>query len=118
MANIIKQLKDANGNNIYPVAYTPPITFDLLWTNTNTSGQGAGSANVNLANYDMAGIVCLRYQGYTTETTWDYCPIGKAVLCTNADGHRLFTVGTTSVSWNAGNQNYFVIPYQIYGIKI
>lgn len=118
MANKIIQMTDANGDNVYPVAYTPPMKFDLLWTNTNTSGQGAGSATVNLVNYDMAGIVCLRYQGSTTETAWYYCPIGKEILCTSDDGRRLFTVSTTSVSWGAGSQNYFVIPYKIYGIKI
>lgn len=53
MANIIKQFKDTDGNNIYPIAYARGgVKMDPLWTSSAES-LSAQTINLDLSDYDM-----------------------------------------------------------------
>ena len=55
MANIIQQFKNANGDNVFPLAYAQGgCKMDLLWTNPNpTSAMAALTINIDLTEYDL-----------------------------------------------------------------
>lgn len=55
MANIIKQMKDFSGNNIYPIAYNQGgAKIDLLWTNPSpTTSFAAQTVSLDLSDYDL-----------------------------------------------------------------
>ena len=55
MANIIQQLKNANGDNIYPIAYAQGgMKMDLLWTNPSpTSSFSPQTVSLDLSEYNL-----------------------------------------------------------------
>jgi len=132
--NKIQQLTDANGNNIYPIAYAQGgMKMDLLWTNPNpTSNFSGGTITFSDGDYDM----------YIFET--NYATSSELKVHNISIGHSNFlliffertalyqrevtftngsvTFANTKVaSYNAGSwstANNVLIPYKIYGLKM
>ena len=140
MANIIKQLKDSNGNNIYPIAYAQGgVKMDLLWENPSiTSDFSAQTVSLDLSKYNLL-YVKWRTSKDATAYTDIICAIDglpRVVLTRNGSqtgqyglSWRAFTPSSSSVEFEAGHQqtafsnqtgteNNRLIPYQIYGIKM
>lgn len=139
MANIIKQLKDSNGNNIYPIAYAQGgMKMDLLWTNPSpTASFGLQTIyGLNPADYDI--IVTNFYQyvsGDTDLLTYSFVIPAEGNLnnvvsmwYSNTLYRRMYSVGSdyvyfanamysTAVNTNT-TDNTKLIPYKIYGIKM
>lgn len=131
--NIIKQLVDADGNNIYPIGYAQGgVKMDLLWTNPSpTSSFASQTVSIDLSNYAGVLIVCKQHKSVESyfnflslivaESIRFLCGSGKLAF-RNAtvssagvvftDGSYVNTYGTDAVN------NDYVIPYQIYGIKM
>lgn len=134
MANIIKQLIDSDGNNIYPVTYTPslPIGVTLLWTNPNpTSNFAAQDVALDLSDYTFVLVYC----SVSTTSNGLSGEIGIPgiddftfrVSCNpqnnNYNNSREFSVTRTAVSfgvckYNNTTDNSRCIPQFIYGIKL
>ena len=130
MANIIKQLQDADGNNIYPLAYVQGgVKMDLLWTNPSPdSSFSTQTVSLNLSDYSMVAIEFKRIQNesvYVPQITvingtrkyWSITTGGGYIVS------RVFTASSTGISFEDAYRNQTVtntdaIPYQIYGIKM
>ena len=136
--NIIKQLTDKDGNNIYPVAYAQGgVKVDLLWTNPDgaTSSWGAKTQDVsNISNYDFVYFVIRqestsdyfithlwKLTGDATQTKYRVQRAGTA--SSNNTGFRFFLLNsngfeTTACTYSGSTGNTYLIPYQVYGIKL
>lgn len=59
MANIIQQFKNANGDNIFPLAYAQGgCKTDLLWTNPSpTSNFSAQTVSLDLSEYETVIVL-------------------------------------------------------------
>ncbi len=130
--NIIKQLKDSNGNNIYPIAYAQGgVKMDLLWTNPNpTSSFSAQTISLDLSEYQLVFVVC---KGDTTGTNYttalaEFNTLTQIGTINGYTRFRAFTATATGVQFgggykqtsysNDGSDNSATIPYHIYGIKM
>ena len=133
--NIIKQLIDADGNNIYPIAYAQGgVKMTELWTNPQpTSVYGANTiSNIDIIGYDL--IYTTFKLGTTNDkscftliTSGDRKPYYALISDGNARAYRIMTLGDSSVAFTIAYQGTFgssvaekdnyVIPYQIFGIK-
>ena len=133
MANIIKQLKDSNGNNIYPIAYAQGgVKMDLLWTNPNpTSSFGAQTISIDLSDYSL--IIISHYTnnavGFdTAQVIQQIIPIadGQSSLIAGMNYYqrrKVSAISNTGVTFNSGQyiaqeNNGVCIPQKIYGIKM
>lgn len=131
--NIIKQLQDADGNNIYPIAYAQGgVKMDLLWTNDQpTTAKSSFTLTLDLSNYDMVYISALQLNTNAVGYDSDVTRVGdKGILWSFVGGytaHRMYAVSSTgivfengsrqtSIGTNADNSAY-CIPQTIYGIK-
>lgn len=87
MANKIIQLKDSQGNNLYPVmtcnidelaSGTGIEKRILLWTNASpTSNFAAQTVSLALSSYDAVEIVC-RYSTTSDSRTRYICDVGSS----------------------------------------
>ena len=87
MANKIIQLKDSQGNNLYPVmtcnidelaSGTGIEKRKLLWTNASpTSDFAAQTVSLTLSSYDAVEIVC-RYSTTSDSRTRYICDVGSS----------------------------------------
>ena len=137
MASYIKQLKDADGNNIYPIAYVNGgMKMDLLWTNPNpTVNFSTQTISLNLSSYDFVGIVFLNNKSlYGVEEEFSEIKIFKKGTGTfsvgvaystgrNQTGREVDGINNTGITFGSGFYGSTVsdeigIPYQIYGIKM
>lgn len=130
--NIIKQIKDASGNNIYPIAYAQGgMKMDLLWTNpSTTSSFSAQTVSLDLSDYDIYAIdyiysnadkysFGLRF--FKTDNSQNILPIngngsttcGRRYVQYGASGLQFF-----DASYNSNTNNTYVVPTHIYGIKM
>lgn len=134
--NIIKQLQDADGNNIYPIGYAQGgMKMDLLWQNDQPStSRGAFDITVS-TDYDLYIVThCSDVSGYTPTNTG----VLQMALFT-LDGHQKLLLyfstsggryqrwitpsanGTINVGagyYNGSSGNVSCIPEHIYGIKM
>lgn len=133
MANIIKQLKDSNGNNIYPIAYAQGgMKMDLLWTNPSpTASFSAQTISVDLSEYDLV-VVCIRSFPLNDGDSGFSNLIGYKELrsvatiagsSSNKNGRRRFTPSDTGVefescTYDGNTYNNFAVPIYIYGVKM
>lgn len=124
--NIIKQLKDVNGNNIYPIAYAQGgMKMDLLWTNPNPSASfAAQTVSLDLSEYSCVLISVMDGTNLTTL----FAPIDNKKYIANLvinNGQfrwRSFVSSVSGITVEEGKQadttyNNIMIPYQIFGIK-
>ena len=132
--NIIKQLQDADGNNIYPIGYAQGgMKMDLLWTNPNpTSNYGANTVSVDLSEYG-AVLVTFNYSALASLL----CPVdGNKYMVTignvsttssspSVPRRRGFTPSTSGIAFETSyisgtttEAQGACIPYQIFGIKM
>lgn len=87
MANKIIQLKDSQGNNLYPVmtcnidelaSGTGIEKRKLLWTNASpTSNFEAQTISLDLSGYDAVEIIC-RYSTTSDSHTRYICDVGSS----------------------------------------
>ena len=132
--NIIQQLKDAEGNNIYPIGYSVGgVKMDLLWTNASPDSDfAAQSLSIDFSSYQLVLIYWHTFMGKDSYAT---TPLIIKNKTTRAMSHRpsasddmqygvrrtvLFDDSTITFStgWdNNGSTAAALIPYQIYGIK-
>ena len=135
MANYVKQLKDNDGNNIYPIAYTHGgMKMDLLWTNpAPTASFAAQTVSLDLSQYDLVYIKSKRkndnsgYYGsnfvlidgiqYSMVNIYGglieyrgFTPSESGIVFTNGSLYSTYATGSTNDS--------YMVPYQIYGIKM
>ena len=137
MANIIQQFKNANGDNIYPVAYAQGgMKMDLLWTNPSpTSSFVPQTVSIDTNDYVM---VLVSFSA-STATGYDYyvsvlVPVKDVIFLAITTGNnrlreRKFTWTTGGLVFqNAYTYNSYAstpsvdntvsVPYQIHGIKM
>lgn len=129
--NIIKQIKDSNGNNIYPIGYAQGgMKMDLLWTNPSpTASFAAQTVSLDLSDY-RCFVVYIRH--YTNDNSISSAFLVKSDIETMLTAHgqtgnwacRYITSITNNgvIFGNGKASNGSVndqagIPYQIYGIK-
>ena len=87
MANKIIQLKDSQGNNLYPVmtcnidelaSGTGIEKRKLLWTNASpTSEFAAQTISLTLSSYDAVEVIC-RYSTTSDSRTRYICDVGSS----------------------------------------
>ena len=135
MANIIKQFKDANGNNIYPIAYAQGgMKMDLLWTNPSPSSSfAAQTVALDLSEYNLILVQFLRATNTTSFRGTDISIVGSAstgiiggVDSVNSSvlsrSYESTTNGVTFALGRANNESSsdsaWCIPTYIYGIKM
>lgn len=131
--NIIGQMTDDNGNNVFPYAYSMGgMKMDLLWTNPSPSSAfSAQTVSLDLSKYDLFIIrttphktvseyfdclviknVATRIYGYRTNLTT------REVLITDTGATfgtgKLASTYNSSITDSADNS----IPIEIYGIKM
>lgn len=140
MASYIKQLKDADGNNIYPIAYVNGgMKMDLLWTNPSpTSAFAAQTVSLDLSEYDLVlvyicasnqttggtlllkvddniGFSQVRYNNGTGAGDYGICNRFVKALTTGV----VFSTGYWQTSMGSMSQyDALSIPQKIYGIKM
>lgn len=131
MANIIQQLKDAQGNNIYPIAYVNGgVKIDLLWTNPSpTQNFNAQTLSLDSTGYDMLMITAknvpgggvyynnLIYKGMTEQqfiASFSSDGVDRRGITSVTDSSIVFNTGYVNATSGAG----YAIPYKIYGIKL
>lgn len=131
MANIIKQLKDSNGNNIYPIAYAQGgMKIDLLWTNPSpTSAFSAQTLSIDMNNYNMIFVIATSRTDLDVRFSSSF-KVGSytARLCSTFTGTNVYTTRNvnltpTSLGFEGGYNgstanNSYCIPMYIYGIKM
>jgi len=128
MANIIQQFKDADGNNIYPIAYAAGgVKMDLLWTNpAPTSNFAAQTVSLDLSEYDLL-LIAISYGLSMDSLSYNIMPIGQTanlnVIKLEAQASRFVTATTSGVTFQGGYVNNTAstsagIPCYIYGIKM
>lgn len=132
MANIIKQLKDSNGNNIYPIAYAQGgVKIDLLWTNPSpTVNFTSQTISLTLTDYDYLLVECTWATSFAGDLSYHICKNGvkSSLFCSNPTntgviGIRQATVSTSGVTISDAKNgtttaNNIMIPTCIYGIKM
>lgn len=130
--NIIKQLQDANGNNIYPIAYAQGgMKVDLVWTNPDsTTSYGENTISIDLSGYDFIYIVVRSAYNADTMMTWVWKIDGTRYRCdragtasSNNTGFRYITPSSSGIvcsacTYNGATNNQYLIPHQVYGIKL
>ena len=132
--NIIKQLKDANGNKVFPLAYAQGgMKMDLLWTNPNpTASFSATTISMDLSDYDLFLVYTKDYTTTTDVTPTLICKgqITTVLMSVWYNTGREYTFTDSGI--NIGNgwaylnladstktySGVRVIPYKIYGIKM
>ena len=134
MSNIIKQLQDADGNNIFPLAYAMGgVKMDVVFDNSNHGTTYAGTTvSANFSNYDY---FIAEYDFYHTNSAKGYIfgivgggPTRMYFMTdsstTNLNvSYRNITVTSSSIvigdgtKGNTGTDNARCIPYKVYGIK-
>ena len=136
MSNIIKQLQDADGNNIFPLAYAQGgVKMDLLWTNPSVENDSATfnaqTVSVNTAGYDYYILfTCL--DNAVLYSSRDKMTIiafkGARMLITGeryADtitGKRTFTITDSGITftdakYSSTTANSWCVPICLFGIK-
>ena len=132
--NIIKQLIDSDGNNIYPIAYAQGgMKLDLKFDNSGHGATYSGTTvNVDLSEYEYLLFEFDYYQtgslkGFVigavgTQTRMFYVTDNST---TNANvNYRNVTISSSSLVFGNGTKgngtsdNNFCIPYKVYGIKL
>ena len=129
--NIIKQIIDENGNNIYPIGYAQGgMKMDLLWTNPSpTSDFASQTVSLDLTDYSYLFIVQRQYKDSSGNSSTALLPIDGVtyVVVVISDGGetrtRTYSASASSVTVGVGKSgstinNAYAIPYQIYGIKM
>lgn len=135
--NKIQQLQDANGNNIYPIAYAAGgCKLELLWTNPSpTSTFAAQTVALDLSDYHAVFILFRRntsdenyYSKYYLKTNDSkyqmlVAQYGTIILdrgCKVDDDGLRFN-DSYNFATNVANRtvdNNQVIPYKVYGYKM
>ena len=132
--NIIQQLKDAEGNNIYPIAYAQGgVKMDLLWTNASpTSAFAAQTISLDLSDYKLLAIRLILATGSSDPTgalkiiEVPYSSSRVARLHQEDGANHIFrkvtSISASGITFGEGvltngQANNYAIPYQIYGIK-
>lgn len=134
--NIIKQIKDENGNNIYPIGYAQGgMKMDLLWTNPSpTSTFASQTVSLDLSGYDYIYIV---YDGvvgssklYNSAFIPTSLPSYTFVHCADFIYHRALTISSSGIVFAGGKytrtygSSTFTdiatacVPIYIYGVKL
>lgn len=133
--NIIKQIKDDNGNNIYPIGYAQGgMKMDLLWTNPSpTSDFASQTVSLDLSEYDHLYVSYLALSSGTVYC--DFILKQKNVTIEQLSGVNQALKFRTAL-WNdsgitfsdcnsrttlngAGSTaNGSLVPYRVYGIKL
>ena len=137
MANIIKQLQDADGNNIYPIAYAQGgVKMVEVWSNPSV-GSGAtysnNKASFDTSLYDIYIVLYINVGGVTSGTQQILSVFDRYETATNGYSGRMykrsakivsdgiqFTSGTYYATYGNSTETTadgYMIPYQIYGIK-
>ena len=132
--NIIKQLTDSNGNNIYPIAYAQGgMKIDLLWTNPSpTASFAAQTVSLDLSEYEIIGVYLLlspSYKHLSIMNLFTTDGLGVAddafAICGN-DGtyvqRKITSISPNGITFDSGYNgssanNQYAIPYKIFGIK-
>lgn len=134
--NIIKQLIDSDGNNIYPIAYAQGgVRMDLLWTNPSpTSNFSAQTITVtNLSNYDayMIFYVANASGAFYSSKIFSKNETSKSLILdmaenvtiyrkfvNNGDSTLTFETGYICTTYNTKTTDASrSMPIKIYGIK-
>lgn len=131
--NIIKQIQDSNGNNIYPIAFAQGgMKMDLLWTNPSpTSAFASQTVSLDLSDYDYVYIVVRVTTGEAHYGSF-FIKTGSTeeLLCvaTTYLRKRNATVSQSGITFDGGYNQASVssweantssaIPLRIYGIKM
>lgn len=142
MANIIQQFKNANGDNIYPIAYAQGgMKMDLLWTNPSpTSTFAAQTISLDLSKYTIFIIITKPYAAANYTDNYQYGASASSVIIKNikasittpapVNRFREVVINDSSVQFSAAysfstytgtaaaDGNDTVIPLYIYGIKM
>ena len=142
MANIIQQFKNANGDNVFPLAYAQGgMKMDLLWTNPSpTNNFDAQTVSLDLSDYALVCVVITSEPGTNMMRKPNILLIDSSIRQTcsgtslNGTGTVCFsfergcTVSNSGVSFEKSGYEYsggqdpstvaHAIPYQIYGIKM
>lgn len=132
MANIIKQLIDADGNNIYPIAYAQGgVKMDLLWTNPSpTSNFSAQTISHDNTKYSWFYVETFGTNG----NTYGYTNVVEKGLrnhilgyvggrlsfrsITITDSGFVYTDNSYINTYGTGTtDNSYLLPYRIYGIQ-
>lgn len=131
--NIIKQIKDGDGNNIYPIGYAQGgMKMDLLWTNSApTRAFASQTISLDLTDYNYVYIIVKATTGEAYYSSF-IVEVGGAeqLICvaTTYLRKRNASVTASGVTFDGGYNQSSVsawegntssaIPYQIYGIKL
>lgn len=125
--NIIKQLIDSDGNNIYPIAYAQGGSkFIKLWENPSTEAKGAFNVTVD-NSYDLY-FVNARSTDSGIEHLIPFMLNGKNVMMAyiTASGHRYtrtFTANTSGLlefnvgQYDGSTNNISMLPRMVFGLK-
>ena len=133
MSNIIKQLQDADGNNIYPLAYAMGgVKMDLLWTNPQpTTARDTFTITQDLSESDLF-FVSIKATTTSDVITWflviksqerqklltasDYIYYRNITSVT--DSGMTFETGYVAQTYGSVSANTSrAIPLKVYGIK-
>lgn len=130
--NIIKQIKDGDGNNIYPIGYAQGgMKMDLLWTNPSpTTAFATQTVSLDLTDYNYVYIIAKATTGEAYYSSF-IVKVGGAeqLICvaTTYLRKRNASVTASGVTFDGGYNQSSVstwegntssaIPYQIYGIR-
>lgn len=130
--NIIKQIKDSDGNNIYPIGYAQGgMKMDLLWTNPSpTSSFASQTVSIDFSDYDNILLVSYVFADGSTlyyqtdilnkvQTHYILTASNRSSVITR----RINNFDDSSITFDQGYvgtsaNNATFIPTQIYGIKM
>ena len=134
MANIIQQFKNANGDNIFPLAYAQGgMKMDLLWTNPNpTSSFTAQTISLDLSEYEL---FIISSKAYADSSSLDEINFSIAIKNTDSlaiafrtsspELFRVVTANDNGITFSTGKytgdtntSDSYAIPQKIYGIKM
>ena len=129
--NIIGQMTDENGNNVFPYAYSMGGTkMDLLWTNPSpTSSFSAQTVSLDLSKYNYIYIIQKQYADNSGNSGCSMIPVDGRTYAVSfaSDGgdlrSRSYTASSNGIVIGDGKTgsttgNAYSIPYQIFGIKM
>lgn len=133
MANIIKQLIDSDGNNIYPIAYAQGgVKMEVVWQNPNPTSALASTTTTlskNLDDYDLFLVysaIDKNRGGYKIEPIFANGVSYILNFASGSAGEYYRTIKLTSPnsliisggSYNGSSNNDALVVQAVYGLKM
>lgn len=133
--NIIKQLIDKQGNNIYPIAYAQGgVKIDLLWSNPSPTSAFAGQTiQLDYSDYDLLLVFLVSDPNISSSNNYvsclgfldtSYVDIYQSIgympyFVTAGIRYRAFKLNSSKNAIEVCNRGdvYSADPWKIYGIK-